>query len=333
MIAPRRASAGYIAAALLVCSGTTQATPDEPPPQLQSPIAVPESTLLPATLPFQDTAIQWGKIPIVTISLEASRQERAAIATGLNAIVVSPETSARLKLATVDGRVKVDALNTSTMASQAEVKSLRSSTLDLPRLVFAVADVPAMLSPHPPLDAPAFWLGTPFLSAFQMTLDPKTKSVILNKSTAPLVQGRGASVVPLIVRDHRPYVQVSIPGAKSFVALIDTCSPGTVIPTAAGEQLKIKPVSVVSFSRIDGKPAKAAFIDVPRFSVGKAEWKSGRVAYLTSESSKEYDRTFAVIGMDFISKFKLTIDYARSKVSLSPPEMETKSPASDTAGQ
>jgi hypothetical protein len=282
---------------------------------------------LPAGSPTADLAVQaWGVVPTVVVSVDASRVERAAIATGLNADVVSPDAAVRLKLAAVPGRVKVNAFDSTTTAAQALAQHLRASTLDLTNIPLAVADVPAMLSPHAHPDAPALWLGAPFLSAFQVTLDAGARSLTLRKTGAPLPRPRPETVARLTLRDNRPYVQVSIPNAKPFYALVDTAAPGTVIPTDVAEKLKLKPLRVETISRREGKPDKVAIVVLPKLSVGKSEWKLAQVVYLTSESSKEYDRNFAVIGMDFISRFRMTIDYSRSQLTLSPPEKPGRTP-------
>ena len=297
----------------------------EATPLQKAPITLPESVTLPATMSFQAWSGTANGVPTVLVSIDESRTERAAIATGLNANVVSTEAAQRLKLAPVTGRVKIDVLDTTAAAGQAEIQRLRAATLDLPKLAFAVADVPGLLSPHPHPDAPAAWLGTPFLSAFQVTLDSQAHRITLKPASAALPRVRDASVVPLKMRDNRPYIQVSIPGVKPFLALLDTTSPGTVIPTDVGEKLKLKPVQVETISWREGKPCKATRVELPKLAVGKAEWKSARVFYLSADNSKGFDRSFAVIGMDFISQFNLTIDFAHAKLALAPPQ-KTPSP-------
>ncbi len=327
-----RVTVGSVATALSASlAGSIQ--PVDSVPLQKSPIAVPATAILPATMPLQKDP--WGKIPTVVVSLDESRQEPAAIATGMNANVVSLGATTRLKLAAVQGRVKIDALDSSSTAGQTEVQRFRAATLELTNLTFAVGDVPAMLSPHPHPEAPGAWLGTPFLSAFQVTLNPPTNlvggSVVLKKSTAPLDHRKETSVVPMVLRDNRPYVQVAVPGTKPFLALVDTMSPGTVIPSDVGEKLKLKPIRVETFSRIEGKVAKAALVELPKLSIGKTEWKAARVYFLTSESSKEYDRNFAVIGMDFIGRFRFTLDFARAKIALGPPDKPAEATAKPDA--
>jgi len=308
-------------AAVLVCAASSIQPVDTAPLQ-KCPMALPEK-VLPASLQIQP----WNRVPTVVVSLDASRTERAVIATGLNANVISPQASERLKLVTVDGRVKIDALDSATAGGQAEVSHFKASTLDLSKVAFAVADVPGLLSLNPHPDAPATWLGTPFLSAFQVTIDSAAQSVMLANAADKIPRTRQTSVAPLKLKDNRPYATVAIPGAKPFLALIDTASPGTVIPTEIAEKLKLKPVNTNTISRAGGVQGKVAMIEVPKLSIGKAEWKKARVSYLTSDSSKEFDRTFAVIGMDFICQFKVTFDFAHKQIALTPPEKKVEAPA------
>jgi len=313
-----------------------QAVPDESAARQKCPIAIPDSVILPATLQVQKwdpTGRGQGQqsgIPTVVVSFNNSRLEHAAIATGLNANAVSPAAALRLKLSPIDGKVTVNAMDATAGASQAEISQFHASTLELPKIPVAVTDVPGMLSLKSHPDAPTAWLGMPFLSAFQITLDPVSNSVTLQKAATKLPRPRQTSVVPLVLRDNRPYVSVSIPGAKPFLALLDTASPGSVIPTVVAEKLKIKPLKPVVEITRQGKPGKAAEIILPKLSVGKAEWKMPHVIYLTSDSSKEFDRTFAVIGMDFIGQFKVTIDFLHSQVALSPPEKPAVKPKGET---
>jgi hypothetical protein len=314
-----RIASETVAVCLLACLSAL-AQPVEAPPLQKRPIDLPDAVVLPATLRMQPSGLNRKGVPTIIVSLDESPMEHAAIATGLNANVVSPEVSKRLKMATVGGQVKIDVMDATAAAGQVEMQRFMAATVDLPKLAFAVADVPGMLSARLLQDPPAVWLGTPFLSAFQVTIDPFAGDVTLKKATTALPRTRGTSIVPLVIRDNRPYVRVSIPGAKPFLALIDTTSPGTVIPTDVGEKLKLKPSRVETISWRDGKPGKAAFAVVPKLAVGKAEWTSAPLVYLTSESSKEYDRTFAVLGMDFIGQFRVTIDFARGQMALSRPE-------------
>ena len=170
----------------------------------------------------------------------------------------------------------MNALNSSLEADQAEIQLLRASTLELNKLVFAVADVPALLSRSPHPDAPAAWLGTPFLSAFQLTLDPPPlNSITLRKPSTKLPHPKQSTVAKIEMRDGRPYVQVSVPGAKPFWALIDTSAPGNSIPTEVADKLKLKPVKVEPVSWRDGKPGQAAVAVLPRLAIGKAGVEAG----------------------------------------------------------
>ena len=131
-----RAPSKALAIAIMSCIAANAQTGETPTLQ-KCPISLPDA-IVPATLPIQ----MWGRVPTVIVSLNDSRVERAAIATGVNANVISPDASQRLKLGTVDGRVKIDALDSTTAGGQAEVKRFRAATLDLANLSFAVADVP-----------------------------------------------------------------------------------------------------------------------------------------------------------------------------------------------
>ena len=63
------------------------ACPEDPAPLQKTPILLPDKVLLPATLEIQP----WDNtgIPTIVVSIGESRVESAAIATGLNANVIS----------------------------------------------------------------------------------------------------------------------------------------------------------------------------------------------------------------------------------------------------
>lgn len=309
---------GAIGALLLSC-GATRAHDQAPePPSIQkSPLVLPEKLTLPGNLFIR----YWpgeNQIPVATVQINDSLQEQAAISTGLNANTVQPDAATRLKLPAPQTSVRVHAFDSISVAKQTTIATLRAGTIELKQVPFAVTDVPGSISLQPHPDAPAAWLGMPFLSAFQVTFDPLSRNLLLASTNAPLPKAKFITVVPLVMQEGRPYVRVTLPGARPFLALVDTSSPGTVIPKEIAEKLKLKPKREVSVAQPDGKLARAAFVELPRLLIGKAEWKGCKVIFLTSEAGQAYSPQFAVIGMDFLRQYQVTLNFVRLQMALAP---------------
>jgi len=103
----------------------------------------------------------------------------------------------------------------------------------------AEVDVVSLLSRTPRPGAPIGWLGTPFLAAFQVTLDLAHRVCILDKPLAKLPAG--AIVVPMTLRDGHIFVPMALPKSKPFLAMIDTDTILTLVPATAAEKLKLVP--------------------------------------------------------------------------------------------
>ena len=180
-------------------------------------------------------------------------------------------------------------------------------------------------------------------------------------------------VFPLEIQNSRPYIKVSVPGSKPFLALLDTGSPGSLLPASAVEKLKLKPIRIESISRYDVpvvtppakdpvkeggvvgnkegvksvktgglkedvkedakdgikgamKDGKAALVVLPKLNIGKLEWKNQRIVYLTADSAPEFNRELAILGMDIISSYRVTLNFDRKQVQFTPLIQETKEP-------
>ncbi len=281
----------------------------------RTPMALPKNVSLPVVLPYRE----WkGLIALDGIIAGRAGVERFALATGLNANTVTPATYARLQLQALPSQVRFDALDVSREATEVRVQNLQFGALHLDAFPAALVDVFGALSRENRPDAPTGWLGAPFLAAFQVTFDFGSHTVLLESAQAKLPADPSAIVVPITLRDGRPYTQVSVGTAKSFNALVDTGSLGTLIPGAVAERLKIKPLQILAIARGPGKEGKAAIAIAPTLRVGKAERRAARVVFYAPNAAGEYDSTLAVLGLDFLRRYKVTFNYARQKMALTP---------------
>ncbi len=303
-------------------SGLGQATPvvakapDPQPPSTApfqaSPLPLPPTPTLPAILNLG----AWLGLPTTFLYING-KPERVGISTGLNANTVLPTAMTVLDIPEGKTKVRVDILDRQTDASDTMMKSIQIGLLKLENIPVAQVDVVALLSHSPHPGSPLVWLGTPFLSAFQVTLDLAHKVCILDKPLTKMPAG--AIIVPMTVRDGHIFVSMTLPKSKPFPAMLDTGTILTLIPATTGEKLKLPAIEVLKLGGAGGKLVPATLIQVPQIAVGKAECKALRVAYLSADLSPTFGRETAVLGLDFLSHFKVILDFAAKKVAFIPP--------------
>ncbi len=285
-------------------------TPSAAPLQT-SPILLPASPTLPVSLNLRS----WRGLPTADILVNGIF-ERFGLDTGLNANTITPAAMMRLQIPEGKTKVRVNILDRETEPTETAWKTLQIGLLKLENVPAAQLDVIALLSRTPHPDAPIAWLGTPFLAAFQVTFDLSHHVCTLEKPGAKLPGG--AMVVPMTLRNGQIFVSVTLPKSKPFLALLDTSTVLTLIPAAVGEKLKLPALETAKLSGAGGKEVKAMLIQVPQIKVGQAEAQAMRVAYLSDDASPGFDRTTAVLGLDFLSRFKIVLNFAAKKVAFVP---------------
>ena len=294
---------------------TLAVQPSVTAPFQASPVKLPPNPGLPLTL---NLGVWLGR-PTVYIAVNG-RAERLGISTGLNANTISP-TLTGLQIPDGKTKVRVDILDRELEAPETILESLEFGLVKLEKVPVAQVEVISQVSHNPHPDAPIGWLGTPFLSAFQVTLDIAHRVCTLDKSIEKPTAKMPASaiVVPMTLRDGRIYVMMTLPKSKPFPAILDTGTVGTLIPASVGEKLKLPALETVKLGAIGGKEVVATLIQAPTVAVGKAECKSLRVAYLSADASPGFGRETAVLGLDFISRFRVVFNFAAKKITFIPP--------------
>ena len=304
--------------------------PKTSPPDKNSPIAPPTTVTTEARLPASFAITRWKGLPSANISLNDSLSEYLVFDTGLDKNVVLPGASLRLNLPKMPEVVRVATLDSALEGAETVIDRIRFSSILIKDTHFALVDAERFLSLKPQPDAPAAWLGMQFLATYQVTFDFPKNTITLYKPLSPLPKGRDSVVMPLEIINGKPFVKVSVPGSKPFLALLDTGSPGTLMPASVAEKLKLKPIRTDTFTRLDAKDpkivkeGKAALILLPKFNLGKIECKNQRVVYLTAESAPEFDRNTAIIGMDILNSYRVTLNFERKQVQFTPPLVEQK---------
>ncbi|MCS6776785.1 MAG: retroviral-like aspartic protease family protein [Chloroherpetonaceae bacterium] len=312
---------GYALTALIMLAGTSApigshqaGVPGAGPVYQPRAVTIPASALLPTSFPYT----LWYGVPVVQATVNGMHTERFAVSTGLNANAVMPEMYARWQLQATTRQFRVHALDATTSATEAQIQSLRLGNITFSDVGVVLTDVFALLSPRPHPDAPAGWLGTPFLSAFQVTFDFANQTIVLSPPKAPLPAEPGTVTVPFSNRNGRIWVKASVPGGGRFDALVDTGTVTTLIPTAVAERLKQTPLQTFPITRGRGQEARACLIVVPRISVGKAEATDIRAVFVAADAPAGFDRALGVLGMDFLRRFRVTIHFERGRIAFTP---------------
>jgi|GEM_PF-1582505 len=295
---------------------TPQNTTTPPNNTATPPKAPPKPALLPA-LPFVSNFHFWKGLMMVDTISTGNTPAQFILATGLNVNAVMPEDVPRLQIEVKDTKVHVTALDNTADAKQGQIKTITFGLHKEENIPAAVVDMMSLLSNTTPIDPPTGWLGAPFLSSFMLTLDFRNHQVIFDKPEAPFPKEVGVAV-PIKVKEGRIYVKVTIPGAKSFDALVDTGAVGTFIPTEAATKLKLKATDFIPIVRHDGKPSKIGRALVAKFALGKLEMRGVQVAYYTKDATSVPNPDFAVIGMDLLRRYRVMISYKKQMMFFAP---------------
>ena len=188
------------------------------------------------------------------------------------------------------------------------------------------------------MDAPEIWLGTPFLSAYQVTFDFTAHTMLLERPDARLPKGKGAVTLPIEMRDGHIFTKVSIPKAGTFSALIDTGAMGTLIPSAIAAKLKSVPTKTFDIKRPGGKQVKACLVMLPKMQAGSLEQEQVPALYFekqageTANADQTVDHTLAVLGHDFLRRYKVTLNFTRKKMVLIPPPLPNEDDGTKKSG-
>ena len=295
---------------------------DATAPIQRGPFPLPVGAAYPVVTP----CFLWRGLPTLEGRING-RPQRFILATGLNAVTVSDAVQAALQLPAAKRSYRVNALD-----NESEVPAVTLKTLDFGPLSFAgadacVMDVSSLLSPHNPPNTPQCWIGTPLLSTFQITLDIKKGEAVFDSPKAAAPKSDDAITLPLTTQNGRIYVRMTIPGAKPFAALVDTGAPTTIAPFAACEKLKLKPFRTQALRLSRGRKARAASILLPTLQLGTATLKNLPVVCIAGDAPTDFDPNFGLLGMDILGRYRVTINYARAKLTLTP-----NTAAPETAG-
>jgi hypothetical protein len=276
-----------------------------------------KTTLLPCNLPFQI----WNGLMTVDAVIGASGTQRFVLDPGLEACTLMPRAAQLVTSAPAGEQARFTIYDQVHTAPLAHLPQLQINSIRVEQLPVGMIDVLGLLSPVSArrLDAPTGWLGATFFSAFQTTYYFDEHSVLLERLDAPLPKGKDKISIPIQIQDGRVMLKLSIPGAKPFLALFSTCSPVTMIPTAAAQQAKLKAAETLTIAQPGGKSAKLGHVVLPKLNLGRISLESVNAAYVAPDAPAEMSRNMAMIGVDLMRHYQVTINYARHVMILTPP--------------
>ena len=287
-----------------------------PRPQLptqKGPFPFPPGVKMPVSLP----CFLWRGLPMVT-GIINGKPQKFVLDTGLNAVTISPKAQVALALPLTKSRYRVTALDTSSDVSAVAVKQLALGGVLFSDTEAAILNLVTLFSPLSPPDAPQCWVGTPLLSTFQVTFDWRNNTLSLDSPKADAPSSDDAITLPLTIRKGQIFTRLTLPGGKSFLMLIDTGAPATILPLTTFDKLHIKPFRTQPIRLANGRKAKAAQLILPALPIGSATLKNFPVVSVASDDPKDFDPDFGLIGMDALARYRVTINYARAKMTLIP---------------
>jgi predicted aspartyl protease len=242
----------------------------------------------------------------------------------MNGILLSPKSAERHKLTLSTDKSQCTLFDRRIEGNSVALKSIQIGGTRLENLTATVAD-PNQIS-HTGVNieqAPVGWLGTPLLSQFQVTFRFAIHSVTFEDAKAPLPKTAETTLIPFTLKEGRIMIKAEIEGAKPFSAILDTGTPGVLIPASVGATLRTTGQKLLSIRHASGTKGQAIQNRAPVLRVGDTELRGIGVVYISPDSPAEFDRNFAVLGMSFLRYFKVTINYAKQRIALTPVTADT----------
>jgi tetratricopeptide (TPR) repeat protein len=199
------------------------------------------------------------------------------------------------------------------------VRELKLDNLSLPNVSMAVGNG---LDSHTTLSG---FLGGNILENFVVKVDYSKKLVILASS---LEHHRSTKeiVLPMMIRQHRPYCSVTLDGKLHFEALVDTGSSSNI----SADSL-IKPIMTEKFICTDVMTgpsigmAPMEFLRLKSLEVDSSKFEGPMFAVFSTEMAPQAAAEIA-LGNSFLSQFKtVTFDYPARQIILEPNDGNSQS--------
>ncbi|MCY0988255.1 aspartyl protease family protein [Nannocystis sp. ILAH1] len=262
-----------------------------------------------------------GTVTFVDVQI-GEEKVRALVDTGASDVILDGEVAAKLKLP-VRSKSRLGGEGGPEIGhGQIEALTAGNAT---------ISGIPVDVFPHQVLEqmtggvgaAPQAVLGARVLELFQVNFDlPNNKLVLVNpvaKCKSALAANRTGSGAPFYLHEtHFLYVLAAMNGAEGLF-LVNTGMQGVAV-TATTKAFARAGIGAPPLRRNE-----AALVDVAEFTVGdafKALGLRGAYGYFEQNESSDQFRIDGMLGLDFVGRGRLTIDYPERKLYFAAPPAE-----------
>lgn len=265
------------------------------------------TAVLPTSIGFRF----WQGLVVLRAYVGDGQPTDAVLDTGLPLCIVNPDFAAKRSLGT-EGVRDMNILDRSVKIAGAKPQGLRLEAASLTGVSFGVFNVMEYLSSRPVPDAPPVWLGNSALTGLVVTVDPRTQKVTIEQPGYK--PPSGATVVPFEMKDGRPWLTVKANGKKAFSALLDTGAVGTLLPASIVKDLKLKPAASFTMKHPNGKEGKVGAVQLDNVTMGGLKVPDVQALYVEEPVKDGLDPDLGIIGNDVLMRYRLTLDFATSRL-------------------
>lgn len=253
-----------------------------------------------------------GTVTFIDIQI-GEEKVRALVDTGASDVILDGEIAAKLKVP-IRSKSRLGEGTAEIGHGQLDAITLGNAT---------VSGIPVDVFPHEVLvqmtggvgAAPQAVLGSRVLELFQVNFDIGGGKLTLvnpaSKCKAALAANRTGTGAPFYLHEtHFLYVLAAMNGAEGLF-LINTGMQGVAV-TATTKAFAHAGIGAPPLRRNE-----AALVDVTEFTVGdafKAENLRGAYGYFEQSESSDQFRIDGMLGLDFVGRGRLTIDYPERKL-------------------
>lgn len=237
------------------------------------------------------------------------------------AVLISPQTANTLGLDTASGRTsKSYAVNFDASIRRVVVDSaaIGSARLDKPTIGITPA-IEQLKSRVGGLQLDGN-VGYPFLKEYTVTLDYVNRTLTLARTP---IDGRS---LPVSINPKKPLIVVEVrANGQRMHFVLDTGASMTCVSTAAAAKLGLAKGIEIPLNMGDGD--KGWLTSLPELSVGSSTQSHVRVvaADFVEELGKKLRRRIdGILGFNYWSHFRLSVDYPRGRIALDMPEPHVK---------
>lgn len=254
----------------------------------------------------------WEGLIVIQAYIGDGQSQDAIIATGLPLCLASTEFASKRAI-TVPGPLRdINIMDRSVRMSNAKPQALRMDRVSLTNVPFGVFNLFEFLTSRTLTGAPSVWLGNSLLASFSITIDPLIQRILLRPAGVPMPIG--ATVLPFEFKDGRIWVEAKVNGKKSFSALIDTGSVGTLLPASVVKALNLPAATTFAMTHPNGQEGKVAAVQLNEIALGPLKIPDVQALSIAESVKDGFDPELGIIGNDVLLRYRVTIDYGQRKL-------------------